>query len=191
MTPTKGWTAIIPFKPAGTRKTRLATSLTAAQRDTLSETLFRHVAETLRATPKLTRIVLLSSTRQPVWDDEFLPDQARGLNAELHHATHILGPTNLLIIHADLPFVTPEDVSALIAQAEQGCAIAPDRHGTGTNALALRDATNFAFAFGANSFHLHIVAAKTRALVVERPGFSLDIDTQADIELAISRGLNV
>jgi 2-phospho-L-lactate guanylyltransferase len=189
MTRPTGWTAIIPFKPPGTRKTRLATHLSAPERDDLSETLFRHVAQTLKATPAIARIALLSQTRPPVWSGLWLADQGRGLNTELHHAQQILGPDKLLVIHADLPFVSPGDIACLITEAETGCAIAPDRHGTGTNALALRDAANFPFSFGANSFQRHVHAAKAPARIVERPGFSLDIDAQADLDLAISQGL--
>ena len=191
MSAANGWTAIIPFKPAGARKTRLAGRLTAAQRDGLSEAMFNHVARTLAATPELGRVVLLSSIRPPGWAGEWLPDAGRGLNAELHHAAQALGAANLLIIHADLPFLTPADVSALIAAAADGCAIAPDRHGTGTNALALRDAAGFTFAFGAGSLQRHGAMAKARARILARPGLSLDIDTQADLDLAISQGLPV
>ena len=117
------------------------------------------------------------------WSGGFFTDVGRGLTAERGAAAMVLGAKPLLAIHADLPLVGSTDIAELLAEASKaGCAIAPDRLGTGTNAIALRDPTGFAFAFGPGSFALHQAAAGGSARIVRRPGLALDIDTPDDLE---------
>lgn len=94
----------------------------------------------------------------------------------------------MLVIHGDLPFVSVEDIAVILAEAGGGCAIAPDRQGSGTNAIALSDPTGFGFAFGPDSFARHLTAAKGQARVVARPGLGFDIDTPDDLDAAIAIG---
>ena len=53
-----------------------------------------------------------------------------------------------------------------------GCAIAPDRHGTGTNALALGEPLGFDFSFGPNS------AVTEESLLPDRDGALERIDAE-------------
>ncbi len=179
----------MPFKPPGARKTRLAEILSPAQREILSERLFRHVLATLRAVPMVSRVVVLSAVR-PGDEVAWLQDGGGGLNVELDAARRGLGAERIVIVHADLPFVGVADVTALLVAAEGGCAIAPDRHGAGTNALALNGYLDFGFAFGVVSFQAHLLAGNDQAVVVETPGLGFDIDTPGDFELAVGRGLS-
>jgi 2-phospho-L-lactate guanylyltransferase len=193
-----GWTAIIPFKPAGARKTRLAGRLDERERDALSLALFDHVAAVLAAAPAVVEILVLAREKPLGWGHSWIADAGRELNAELDAARQRLDVRRLIVIHADLPFVRPEDISALAAGADAGdahaccahacCAVAPDSHGAGTNALALRDFPDFRFCFGAGSFALHVEAAGERARIVALPGLSFDIDTVDDYEEAGRRG---
>jgi 2-phospho-L-lactate guanylyltransferase len=63
--------------------------------------------------------------------------EVRGLNAKLNAFIESQRPTRLFLIHAGLPLVSVDDIAALIADDAAGCALASDRHSTGTNALAL------------------------------------------------------
>jgi 2-phospho-L-lactate guanylyltransferase len=117
-----------------------------------------------------------------------LNDGGHGLNTEIASATHTLGDTRVAVIHGDLPFLTVDDVSALLASGENGYGIAPDRHGSGTNAMALRDACGFSFGFGQNSFHYHSAQAKGRAQIIRRHGLAFDIDTADDLADAVAAG---
>ena len=72
---------------------------------------------------------------------------------------------------------------AAMLDVEAEVAIAPDRHRLGTNALALRRAAQFTFAFGEASFARHRTAAPWSA-VIERPGLRFDVDTPADLQAA-------
>jgi len=185
------WTAVIPFKGSAERKTRLGNRLGIEHRQGLSQELFEHVVNVLQQHTMLTEVALLSDVRPSGWRGPFIPDEGRGLNVELGALVESERPARLLVIHADLPLVSADDIAALIADGADGCAIAPDRHGTGTNALALVDPVGFDFAFGPNSFIRHCAAAKGKARLVTRLGLGLDIDTAADLDAAISAGFSI
>lgn len=182
------WLAIIPLKGLGQRKTRLASRLDEDQRRRLSDSLFNHVADVLAACPAISEVALLSHARPDAWTGRYFQDDGRGLNAELERAATDLASRPLLVIHADLPLVRPDDVTALLAATATGVAIASDRRGRGTNALALRNPSGFRFGFGIDSLAHHQEAANGLAHVVRRPGLSLDIDTPEDLDAAIELG---
>ncbi len=182
------WTTILPLKLSADRKSRLAPVLTLEQRRELSDRMALHVVAQLRDVPAVDEIILLSPQPVAAWSVTHQLDHGRGLNAELVDlAARIHGP--LLVIHGDLPLVSAEDVSALIKAAEAaGSAIAPDRHGQGTNALALTIVpADFAFAFGPDSFALHKQRLGDTLAIVERGGLACDIDTPNDLALAMTQ----
>lgn len=182
------WTAVIPLKGSGERKSRLAGRLDTGQRQRLATALFRHVAETVSASPLVAEVTVLSNPCPPEWQGGFHLDQGRGLNVELTELAGLMGQRPLLVVHADLPFVSIEDIAVLLAAAGGGAAIAPDRHGTGTNAIAVSSPSGFAFAFGADSCTRHLAASGNRAAIVARPGLGLDIDTPDDLDVALRLG---
>jgi 2-phospho-L-lactate/phosphoenolpyruvate guanylyltransferase len=174
------WTALVPLKPAGQRKTRLASSLSADERDRLSDFMFNHVVSVLAGQRRIGRIILLTSERPAGWGWEFAADRGRGLNVELTAARKGLRALALLVMQADLPLLRAEDVAALLAAASSAPAVAPDRHGKGTNALALPPHYPLHFRFGPGSFRRHR-AQMAGARIVQRPGFALDVDTESDL----------
>ena len=184
------WLAIIPLKGLGQRKTRLASRLDEDERRRLSDALFNHVADVLAACPDISEVALLSHAQPEAWTGRFFPDGGSGLNAELDQVSTALAPRPLLVIHADLPLIRPDDVAALLDATTSGVAIAADRRDSGTNALALRDPAGFRFAFGIDSLARHREAANGLARVVTRPGLSLDIDTPEDLDAAIALGFS-
>jgi 2-phospho-L-lactate guanylyltransferase len=157
------------------------------ERQGLSQELFEHVVSVLRQAPTLRDVALLSDMCPNRWQGTFIRDEGRGLNAELNALVELQRPARLLVFHADLPLVSADDIAALI-MGGGACTIARDRHGTGTNALALVEPLGFDFAFGPNSFTRHCAAAKGKARIVTRLGLALDIDTAADLDAAISAG---
>jgi 2-phospho-L-lactate guanylyltransferase len=68
------WTAIVPFKPAGERKTRLADTLSAAERDGLAEQLFAHVLAVLHEAPAVSSVIVLSQARPSDWSGRWRAD---------------------------------------------------------------------------------------------------------------------
>jgi 2-phospho-L-lactate guanylyltransferase len=112
-----------------------------------------------------------------------------GLNDGLEQARQEAiadGVTTLVILHGDLPNLQADDVAALVDALLQagGVAIAPDRAGAGTNALALRPPDAIPFRFGIGSFAAHVAEAEatgTPLVEVHRPGLAFDLDTPADL----------
>jgi 2-phospho-L-lactate/phosphoenolpyruvate guanylyltransferase len=179
------WTALVPMKAAGLRKTRLAVHLGADGRDALSERLFTHVISILLAAPSVARVIVLSSTRPKIEGVDWVQDEGTGLNAELERART---PAPLLIIHGDLPLLRVEDVETMLKAAEGNNAIAPDSHNRGTNALALGIDQPFTLRFGSDSFALHCAQSPGAHIIRQCPGLALDIDTAEDMEEAVKLG---
>jgi 2-phospho-L-lactate guanylyltransferase len=182
------WTAVVPFKPAGERKTRLGDTLPVDQREALAEQLFGHVLAVLAAEARIGTVLVLSQVRPSRWSGPWRADGGRGLNAELQAArTDVAGA--MLVLHSDLPLLIAANVAQMIDAGEAaGFAIAPDRHGTGTNAIAVADARPFTFSFGPDSYRLHRRQIAGHWQVVPAPGLAIDIDTPVDLALAVARG---
>ena len=124
------WTAIVPLKLRAQRKSRLAPCLSPQERQTLSDRLAARVLAALDAAGIPARVL----SPLPGADFPWEPDQGAGLNAALDRVRAERARAPLLVISGDLPLLTAGDVRMLLATAEgQGVAIAPDRHGQGTN----------------------------------------------------------
>ncbi len=194
---------LVPVKPFREGKSRLASVLNPQERERLNRWLLRHVLETLRQVPEVFRVLVIS--RDPAvlsmareLDAQTLQESgAPGLNETLTRAVHLLEPRGLrraLVLPADLPLLTPQDVQALIQALHASplvgeaplMVIAPDRHHSGTNALLLDPVQGHRFAFGPGSFIHHIRQARQQGRfvqVVERPGLSYDLDHPYDLDL--------
>lgn len=94
------------------------------------------------------------------------------------------GARRLVSASSDLPFLSPEDVRQLLSVTQRhAVAIAPDRHGRGTNAIGMSPPLAIAYLHGDDSFQSHCAATKNAGLVinlVERPGLSHDLDDAED-----------
>jgi 2-phospho-L-lactate/phosphoenolpyruvate guanylyltransferase len=181
---------VIPVKASPDSKSRLAGVLGARQRAALVDAMLERVVEAARAARNVDRVCLLGSGRKPLPGDvALLPDAGGGLNASVAGALAQAadqGAGRVIFIHGDLPLVTAQEIELLAAAPDGEIAIAPDRHGTGTNAvsLPLPAARGFSFAFGPDSFGLHNAEAARLGLTVEEilsPGLAKDIDEPDDL----------
>jgi 2-phospho-L-lactate guanylyltransferase len=182
--------AIIPVKASPESKSRLAGVLDAPARSALVDAMLERVLEAAQGACNVARVALLGTPRNapPEWV-ALLAEPGGGLNAAVASAlaqAAAQGASRVLFIHGDLPLVTPRDLELLAAAPAGEIAIAPDRHGTGTNALSLPlpEAKGFSFAFGPDSFALHIEEAQRLGLKVEEihsPGLARDIDEPEDL----------
>lgn len=181
---------IIPVKPADQAKSRLAEVLGHDQRAALAEAMLCHVMAAARAANGLDHVTLIGPSRLGLPNDvPLLPDPGCGLNPAMQSALdHAMNAhaTRMVILFADLPRVTAGEIEQLAAAPAGTLAIAPDRHGTGTNALSLPlpAARGFTFAFGPDSFALHLAESARHTLPVleiRRPGLANDIDVPEDL----------
>lgn len=180
--------ALVPIKRRALCKTRLASVLNAREREEFVRSLLLRVLATLRATPGIDHVAVVSTERDTIPDDvSILPDMGTELNSSLEHGIeHALraGASTLLIVPADLPRLQVSDVVQLLSAARDGgIALAPDRHERGTNALCMRATKRLHMQFGDNSFAKHSSQAVTRfgnAVHVRSAGLGFDVDTIAD-----------
>ena len=96
----------------------------------------------------------------------------------------------VLVLPADLPLMTREDVLALVERATKPpvVVIAPDRREEGTNALLICPAGLIEYDFGPGSYKRHCERARkagARLEVVNLPSLSLDLDLPEDLDMVI------
>lgn len=172
----------MPWKQGPDTKSRLGATLDGAERTALASTMAATVIARLADVDAIAALHLLAPAPVPHWPCQWLPDEGRGLNGELDAARARLGTGPVLVIHADLPCLTVGDIRCLLTAAQaSGAALAPDRHGQGTNAVALADGDDFRFQFGPDSFARHR-AQRPHAAIVERDGLGFDLDTPTDLD---------
>jgi 2-phospho-L-lactate guanylyltransferase len=187
--------AIIPVGTLAGAKTRLGESLDAEERLDLVERLLARTVVAAIAVDRLDDVLVASPDREVLrraaeLGARTLRQRSRGLNAGLSEARADVvagGAEAILVLPIDLPFVTPEAVEAILAPLTEASTptvvLVTDRHGSGTNALALRPPDVIDFAFGPGSRRAHRAAAETAgATYVEVGGpLKVDLDTPDDL----------
>jgi len=182
------WHALVPIKQGINSKSRLGEALSQEERDLLSLRMARHVLSELGHCNGISEVTILSNARPDWWSGGWVADCGKGLNAEINGWRQTSGAGAILIIHADLPLLQAEDVRHILDIAEiEGIALATDRAGEGSNALAIADGRPFEFQFGPNSRRLHLTQSPEMT-VVECINLSADIDTLDDLLFARERG---
>ncbi|HLJ65835.1 MAG TPA: 2-phospho-L-lactate guanylyltransferase [Chloroflexota bacterium] len=184
--------AVIPLKRLSDAKSRLAGRLTGAERMQLARSLLERTVMALHESSVVDRVALV--TPEPALAGELglvgLPDRG-GLNASLEEGARWARTTHadaLLVLPADLPLLTGDDIRAVVGRLTGGArvVVAPTRDG-GTGALLVAPPGTLPFAFGPGSFDRHCTLARQRGLAVaeiRREGLALDLDTAADLEAA-------
>lgn len=184
---------IIPVRPPGEGKSRLADVLSPPERRDLNERFLRHVLSAAAAIEECRTVVVSRSeaVRSIALSlgVEVIEERAAELNGALDEATSHAqsgGADAVLIVHADLPLLTTGDLRAMIeaAPAAPGMVIAGDRAASGTNALLVAPAGAMPYHFGVGSYAAHLAAAKSHGLTVveaDLPNLAFDIDTPDDL----------
>lgn len=179
---------VIPAKGPDQGKRRLAGVLDEAARRKLARAMLEKVIAAAQAAVTTERTFILGPAQDSL-DLPVLSDPGGGLNtaltaalAEVRHG----GASRVVFIAGDLPRLTGRDVELLALAPEGAIAIAPDRHGTGTNAVSLPipAAGGFTFSFGPGSFAQHSEETRRIGLaleIVESPGLMRDIDVPEDL----------
>ena len=187
--------AFVPLKTLPETKHRLAEVLNESARLALVVAMAEDVIARLRQHPDVDRVHVICGEGweayaflQPpirLWRESDLT--VSGLNAVLSAVAADSGADGQLFIHADLPFLSHEDISAICSRGRDGTAIlCPDRHRVGTNALLRWRAQSLALSFGERSYGCHSAAAQRGELdwsEISTVGLGTDIDTADDIQL--------
>jgi 2-phospho-L-lactate/phosphoenolpyruvate guanylyltransferase len=174
---------LVPIKPFDVAKSRLRGFLA----DDAVDELFRRLA----------RGVIAAARPRPCWvlceDDEVatfavengasaVRVRSTGLNDAVHDG-YVLAAENfdtVIIAHADLVHPTALGAYSFV----DGMSVAPDRHGTGTNVLALPAGLDVTFHFGKGSAQAHSLEADRLGLpvsVIADSPWAIDIDEPRDL----------
>jgi len=189
--------AIIPVKPLRRGKSRLAGVLTQDERTDLNQHLLAHTVDTLRAIPEIEQVLVVSrdpaalSLAREHGARTVQENGAPQLNIALARATVLVKhyvTRGVLIVPADLPLLTPEDVRAMLDRAKYPpvVVVAPDRHRLGTNAMLVCPVGLIDYEFGPGSFQRHCQLARqagARLEICELPSLALDVDFPEDLDI--------
>ena len=194
--------AIVPVKDLEETKSRLSPFLTPKEREMLTLTMLDHVLATLREVDVVEQFGVVSPSPRALFVAEkakatALLQESRGLNNALEEGRNWAiseGASSLLVLPADLPYLSAFDVRMLtkISRDERVAVISPDEADEGTNALLMRPVEAMPFAFGPGSYETHQRTAKERGLEVEtykHASVSHDVDTFEDLQALINSGL--
>lgn len=195
--------AIVPVKPLRRGKSRLSEVLTEDERSKLNHHLFSNTLKVLLQVKTISEILVVSRDSMVLTEarDSRIRTVTENGTPELNNAllraslfSNAFSKEGVLIVPADLPMLTPEDVEAFIAQRTQPpmMVISPDRRRQGTNMLLINPADLISFSFGMDSFNKHcrLAAEKgAQVTVFENEHIALDLDVPEDFEILRSLDL--
>ncbi len=187
-------TAVLPVKRFDAAKQRLAAGIDDERRAELAAAMLADVLEAIGTARSIERTIVVTS--EPVAAEmavaagaEVLPDPDEGGHSGAALAgiaqARAAGAECVVLLPGDCPLLDPRELERLLTGLPaRYVAIVPDRHGTGTNALALSPPDAIEPSFGEGSCARHVAAAREAGLpfnVEEPPSLALDLDTPADV----------
>jgi 2-phospho-L-lactate/phosphoenolpyruvate guanylyltransferase len=175
---------ILPVKRFAKAKQRLG----GPAREVLAAAMVEDTLDALAGAGLGPLIVVSRESRVQHAEAEFVFDeheQGQSAAAVLGMArARDLGCSRALLVPGDCPLIDGSELAGLAERAESlDVAIVPDRHGTGTNGLAVTTDGRFQPQFGPGSRARHVAQAEAKGLIYEVvavPSLALDVDTRAD-----------
>ena len=186
--------AVVALKNLVQSKRRLSTVLTDEQRCGLVEAMAQDVLSCLMAHPEIDTVHAVCGEG---WARNDFPEgalvmweegesQEGGLIAAYEMVAAKTAAERLLFIHADLPFLGHEDISAVIAASgDHHTVLSPDLTETGTNAVLRWRHQSLPLCFGEDSFARHQQAAKATGTpwrIARAHGVARDVDEPEDLD---------
>lgn len=199
--------AIIPVKPLRDSKSRLAHILTPDQRAEFTGYMLKRTLTVIDQVPAIDRSLVISRDQEALkiarqqGASTYGESEKQDLNMALTRATHVAAAQKancVLILPADLPFVTVADIEMLIDAVspdmrgsggngyyylKRAIAICSDHNQDGTNALLICQPAGFTFQYGPGSFQRHLTEAERLGMdrhITDAPGIKFDLDTEED-----------
>lgn len=191
--------AVVPVQRLDLAKSRLTQVLSRVERSALVLRLLDNVLPALAGSELVTATIVVSPDPAALNHAATaaampLMQVGSGLNAAIRQAREVArdnGAAELLVVLADLPFLTTAVVDDLLeASAGADVTLAPDRHGTGTNALVLRPLDAIEPIFGAGSYQAHRAEADLRQRSLHTfhaHATAFDVDTPDDLQALTER----
>jgi len=194
--------ALVPLKLLDQVKNRLATVLTFEERHGLVVAMLKDVLKALCDTRELTGVLLVSRepsiqsivpshTRLHFWQEPVNCDLSASITAASSYLKDEIGAAGVMIVPADVPLITPLQISRLLQQHNK-VTLVPDDQNMGTNCLICTPPNNIPVLYDGSSFKPHLASAEKLnldPLTLRCEAFGLDIDTPQDlVRLAYCRG---
>ena len=192
--------AILPMKPPGLGKTRLAGEFDPSFRSALAAAMYADVLTALARSALVERTVVVTSDFEcariamlhgaQALDDPDLDGHSSAASLGAQAAAES-GAERVLLVPGDCPGLDPAEVDDLLAQpqSQPGCSVIPDRHGTGTNALLIAPPLALSPSFGPGSHRRHLELAADAGIesgTVNVPSLAFDVDTPEDLQALIA-----
>jgi 2-phospho-L-lactate guanylyltransferase len=179
-------------------KSRLGATLDAEERHDLAQRLARRTIEAAVATPGVEETLVVTpddDVRRLALEAGARPLRQRGhgLNEGLREARAEAvagGASAIIIVPIDLPAVSPAALETIVmAVSGPGTprvVLVPDRHGRGTNVLAVAPPDAIEVCFGGDSRDAHVEGAREVGadLIILNGPLRIDLDTPEDLLLA-------
>jgi len=186
---------LVPVKALAQGKSRLSVCLSPEARHALSRAMVTDVVTSARRAARVDRVVVVSSDSSLLQLARQLGVEAvdegypRGLNGAVAVGTEFclqLGATAVLVLLADLPLVTANDIELLFRQTngEPQVIVVPCKEGEGTNALLRVPPEVVPTRFGGPSLEAHQNVAREYRVAcqtIEIPHIAFDIDSSEDL----------
>jgi 2-phospho-L-lactate guanylyltransferase len=194
-------TAIIPVKRFGQAKQRLLARLDRRQRAALVKAMLADVLRATTASELVERVIVVTAegraerialaharrTKTPI---EVLQERADHGHSEAVTLGIVrakaLDSRCVALLPGDCPLLDAAELDAALDRMGPGrVAVVPDRHGSGTNALAMSPPDAIAPGFGPGSRERHMDRAERagfEAALERLESLALDIDTPDDLE---------
>ncbi len=188
--------AIIPVKPLRRGKSRLSDILSSSQREILNSYLLGSILKCLEPIKAINHKIVISydptalALSRKFGANTVLENRNTNINRALRKATiaaKAYGATKLLILPADLPLITMDDLMGILELegAPPQMIISPDRKLNGTNAMYMNPIGAIKYDFGEWSFRKHIEQAerkKIKVKIYKNDNISFDLDVPEDWE---------
>ena len=190
--------AIVPIKTFDQAKRRLASVLSLEERRLLMLAMARDVLTALMRCRRLSGVLIVSRTTeadalaQTFGTERFAESPHADLSGALTQArdylTENLGARGVMIVPADVPLISAQEIDAILADHES-VTVVPDDERLGTNGLICSPPDIIPFLFDGRSFQPHLDAAFSAGVtprVVPSARFALDIDTPDDLRTLLA-----
>jgi 2-phospho-L-lactate guanylyltransferase len=184
---------IVPVKKLSEAKSRLSPLLSENERKQFCLEMLEDVLTAIRTTKGIFKTIVMSKDPQILQvakNFHIFPfkESRSGLNQAISEAINwciSLNAKTTLILPADIPLVSSEDVSKILAFGRtSSMVISPSRWGNGTNALLLNPPRAVPAFYGRDSFQRYIEEASKRGIpfhVYRSPRIAFDVDTTEDL----------
>ena len=196
--------AIIPIKPLKRGKSRLSDVLSQEKREELNRYLLSYTLQCLKNIKTIDHIIVIShdplalTLARNFGAKTVLENRNSNINRALHKATMAamgINSSKILIIPADLPLLTSEDILAVIKESGNPpeIVIVPDRKKSGTNVLLINPIGTIKYEFGECSFKKHLKQAEKKKInikICKRENLSFDLDLPEDWDILKTSMIN-